>query len=84
MTMRSALRAVSRRLEVHCLIPQCPSSWRFSFDQDPRELASDLTAKGWTYETDQPTRLGLAHGWMCPAAERHEDIQIDYREVAHG
>ena len=84
MTMRSVLQAVSRRLEVHCLIPQCPSSWRFSFGQDQDELSRNLTERGWTYRTEQPTTLGLAQGWMCPDADAHEHIFTNQRSATHG
>lgn len=84
MTMRSVLQAVSRRLEVHCLIPQCPSSWQFNFRQDPEQTGRELASRGWTYQTEQPTILGLAQGWMCPDAEAHEQIFTNQRSTTHG
>jgi hypothetical protein len=84
MAMRSVLQAVSRRLEVHCLIPQCSSSWKFSFDQDRDRMARRLAERGWTYQTDQPTILGPAHGWMCPDVEAHEEIFTNQRSCTHG
>lgn len=89
MTVRSALQAVAgRRLEIDCLFPECPNSWRFEFGHSEEQTRQARIDDGWYYQTGVPTSLGLAQGWICGQADNHfidgNERLIYTRETIHG